>query len=459
MAGALPAGFKSTIEHLVKDWASFEYALSSPPALSVRIHPKKFKATLPFDKVLWCKDGYYLNERPVFTYDPTFHGGAYYVQEAGSMLLWHTLSHLLGSKKDVKVLDLCAAPGGKSTLILSWLNGEGFLVANEVIGKRARVLEENIDKWGFSNRMITNSDPDKFEQLGELFDVVVVDAPCSGEGMFRKEEDALTMWSTDNVQHCHLRQNRILEQAMACLKPGGYLIYSTCTYNETENEGSLASVARKFDAESVDLCIPEEWKIVKSLRDGITGYRCFPNLVRSEGFFTGVLKKNESNNTLHSGVRKTAKSRKEDLKIKAIVAPWLQNADSSFFTEHREEVIFFPARYAEFALSITATLHVLSLGTNAGKVIRNELIPSHSLALSVDLNDQNQQVFEMKSEQALAYLKKDTFSVETKLQGLVLCNYLGVHCGWGKVIRGKMKNLYPVHLRIINSNPVIQSIF
>jgi len=170
------------------------------------------------------------------------------------------------------------------------------------------------------------------------------------------------------------------------------------------------------------------------------------------------LKKNESNGTFRSGERKTAKSRKDDLKIKAIVAPWLQNSDSFFFTEHREEVIFFPTQYADFALNITSALHVLSLGTNAGKVIRNELIPSHSLALSVDLNEQNLQHFELTDEQALAYLKKDSFSVKSNLQGLTICCYKGVNCGWGKIIAGKMKNQYPIHLRIINANPVIQTL-
>lgn len=459
MSFQLPADFRVSVEHLISDWPAFEQALAAPQSISVRVHPQKLKVTPKLKSVPWCPHGFYLKERPVFTFDPTFHGGAYYVQEAGSMLLWHILSTLFPENRDLKVLDLCAAPGGKSTLILSWLDGRGFLVANEIIGKRARILEENINKWGYSNQLITNSDPERFENLGELFDVVVVDAPCSGEGMFRKEEDALRMWSLENVQHCHLRQNRILEQAMACLKPGGFLIYSTCTYNETENELSLAKAAEKFEAESINLNLPERFNIFKSEKNGVIGYRCFPHLVQSEGFFTGILKKPEAEFKSASSTKKNDKKLKDSDSISSVIAPWLVDSNQFTFLEHRGEIIFFPKEYAEFAMRLTSALHVLTLGTKAGKVIRNELIPDHSLALSVDLNSSAISTLEMNETQALAYLKKDSFAVDGNIQGLTLCCYNGIACGWGKVISGKMKNAYPVNLRIQHSNPVIQSIF
>jgi 16S rRNA C967 or C1407 C5-methylase (RsmB/RsmF family)/NOL1/NOP2/fmu family ribosome biogenesis protein len=455
----LPADFRASVEHLINDWPAFEQALAAPPSLSVRIHPTKFKSTPNLEKVPWCPHGFYLNERPVFSFDPAFHGGAYYVQEAGSMLLWHVFDSLFPENRELKVLDLCAAPGGKSTLILSWLNNRGFLVANEVIGKRARILEENLNKWGYSNRLVTNSDPEKFEKIGELFDVIVVDAPCSGEGMFRKEEDAVSMWSLENVQHCHLRQNRILEQAMACLKPGGYLIYSTCTYNETENEGSVRGILKQFNASSVDLNLPENFNINRSERDGIIGYRCFPHKVRSEGFFTGVLRKPESDLKPYSTGKKNDKKLKDSDSLAPVIAPWLADSKRFSFLEHRGEIIFFPKEYADFSMRLTSDLHVLSLGTKAGKVIRNELIPDHSLALSVDLNPSAIPTLEMDDAQVLAYLKKDSFAVDAAFQGLTLCCYHGIACGWGKVISGRMKNAYPVNLRIQHSNPVIQSLF
>lgn len=454
----LPTGFKASIEHLVKDWSAFEQSLLQEPSLSIRLHPQKFSTTPTLASVPWCKHGFYLEQRPVFTFDPLFQSGVYYVQEAGSMLLWHILEQLFPSNRDLKVLDLCAAPGGKSTLILSWLNGNGFLVANEVIGKRARVLEENIDKWGYANRMITNSDPERFEQIGEQFDVIVVDAPCSGEGMFRKEEDAVSMWSTENVQHCHLRQKRILDQAMAALKPGGYLIYSTCTYNETENEGSLSEIASKYNAQSVDIATDNNWDILRSEKDGIIGFRCFPHKVRSEGFFTSVLQKQESSNSNYKQSKKSFKKKQVDKNLVESVSPWLKQPELFSFLEHREEVNFLPNEYHEFALNLTSSLHVLSIGTNAGKIIRNELIPNHSLALSIDLNSVELTPFELNDTEVLAYLKKDSFSVKSEEQGLVLCTYRAVPCGWAKIINGKLKNAYPIHLRIQHSQAILQSI-
>jgi 16S rRNA C967 or C1407 C5-methylase (RsmB/RsmF family)/NOL1/NOP2/fmu family ribosome biogenesis protein len=461
----LPADFRASVEHLINDWPAFEQALAAPPSLSVRIHPTKFKSTPNLEKVPWCPHGYYLNERPVFSFDPAFHGGAYYVQEAGSMLLWHVLDYLFPENRELKFLDLCAAPGGKSTLILSWLNNHGFLVANEVIGKRARILEENLNKWGYSNRLVTNSDPEKFEKIGELFDVIVVDAPCSGEGMFRKEEDAVSMWSLENVQHCHLRQNRILEQAMACLKPGGYLIYSTCTYNQIENEESISGILKQFDASSIDLNLPESYNITRSEIDGVIGYRCFPHKVRSEGFFTSVVQKSNESDQLHNEYVKPGKSQKPDKNLKSVIAPWLlprltevlEVTDTSYM-EHRGEVFFLPEAYFSFAMGLASVLHVLSIGTHAGKIIRDELIPSHELALSIDLKSGDFIQLEMSDEQALAYLKKESFSVDSKQLGLALCLHKGVACGWAKIISGKLKNSYPVNLRIMHPQPHVVSL-
>ena len=209
---------------------------------SIRLNPKKIGnrqsaiGNEQLERVPWNEYGYYLNERPSFTLDPLFHAGAYYVQEASRMFLEEALKQTVDLAKPLKVLDLCAAPGGKSTLIQSIISAESLLVSNEVIKTRVHILAENITKWGAANVIVTNNDPSDFQRLPGYFDVIVVDAPCSGSGLFRKDPAAIGEWSENNVLHCAQRQQRILEHIMPALKDGGILIYSTCSYSKEEDE-------------------------------------------------------------------------------------------------------------------------------------------------------------------------------------------------------------------------------
>ncbi len=188
------------------------------------------------EKLLWSSNGFYLQQRPSFTLDPLFHAGAYYVQEASSMFLEEALKQTVDLSQSIKVLDLCAAPGGKSTLIQSVINDTSLLVSNEVIKTRVNVLSENITKWGAANVIVTNNDAKDFQRLPDYFDVIVVDAPCSGSGLFRKDPDAIREWSEQNVQLCSQRQQRILADVLPALKDDGVLIYSTCSYSQEEDE-------------------------------------------------------------------------------------------------------------------------------------------------------------------------------------------------------------------------------
>jgi 16S rRNA C967 or C1407 C5-methylase (RsmB/RsmF family) len=239
------------------------------------------------DKVPWCTTGYYLSERPSFTLDPCFHAGAYYVQEASSMFVEQALLQHAALSKPLKVLDLCAAPGGKSTLLQSIISSESLLVSNEVIKTRVHVLSENISKWGSANVMVTNNDPQHFKRLENYFDIIVVDAPCSGSGLFRKDPTAINEWSENNVALCGQRQQRILADILPSLKAGGLLLYATCSYSAIENEDIADWLLASYPLTSKALKLEEEWGIIETLSPlkSAYGYRFYPNRVKGEGFF------------------------------------------------------------------------------------------------------------------------------------------------------------------------------
>ena len=256
---SLPTAFTERMQQLLgNESETFFQALVSESPTSIRLNPEKTANTdLPFSELLsrqvpWCSNGYYLKERPSFTSDPLLHGGAYYVQEASSMFLQVVLQQITGDTP-LRVLDLCAAPGGKSTLLANNLPKDSLLVSNEVIKSRASILKENIIKWGYDHIVVTNSDPNRFTGMKGAFDMILVDAPCSGEGMFRKDEKAITEWSENNLCLCEERQKRILSDVWDALAPGGYLVYSTCTYNPGENEDILNWILTTFDASSVEI--------------------------------------------------------------------------------------------------------------------------------------------------------------------------------------------------------------
>ena len=281
MTNSFPEAFEKRVKNDPFLGESLLNALNEKPPVSIRFHPHKIHTELTDAPIVkWCTDAVYLNERPKFTLDPLFHSGSYYPQEAGSMIIGEILT-AIELPDSPKILDLCAAPGGKSTLIASFLNNDGLLVANEVIQSRSRILKENLTKWGYTNTMVTNNDPADFNRLPHFFDVVVVDAPCSGEGMFRKDPTAREEWSEANVSLCAGRQKRIIHDVWSALKPGGYMIYSTCTFNAIENEGNVEWLMEEFGAELVQWPIPDEAMLG---RNGI-GVYFIPGKTESEGFY------------------------------------------------------------------------------------------------------------------------------------------------------------------------------
>ncbi len=274
---------------------------SGEQVTSIRLNPKKIKSigniTFPGEVIAtpvpWNSNGYYLDQRPSFTADPLLHAGAYYVQEASSMFLEEALKQAADLSAPLKLLDLCAAPGGKSTLVQSLISESGLLISNEVIKTRVNILTENMIKWGAPNVIVTNNDPRDFQQLDEYFDVIIVDAPCSGSGLFRKDPAAVTEWSEQSVQLCSLRQQRILSDILPSLKPGGLLIYSTCSYSTAEDEQVADWLIEENHLSGVSLTIPAEWNVVESASPlhNAPGYRFYPDQVRGEGFYIALFRK------------------------------------------------------------------------------------------------------------------------------------------------------------------------
>lgn len=281
----------------------FLEAFNHDAPTSIRLNPLKLLTLTGSDtkhpefvkgqSVPWCKEGYYLEGRPQFTFDPLFHAGCYYVQEASSMFITHALRYLNPSSTPMKVLDLCAAPGGKSTALRSMLPQDSMLVSNEPMANRAQILLENITKWGWPNCIVTNNYPRDFRKSKLKFDLILCDVPCSGEGMFRKDPATISEWSAQNVEKCWKLQRDIVEDAWQCLQPGGTLIYSTCTFNTKENEENIRWMIDTLEAEPIAIPVEPEWNITGSLLKGFDApvYRFIPGITRGEGLFLCVLRK------------------------------------------------------------------------------------------------------------------------------------------------------------------------
>lgn len=297
----LPSAFVSHLKQHVADAHMVLDALHALPITSVRVNTNKTHSNFTYTHlkpVSWAdKVGYYLQKRPAFTFDPYFQSGFYYVQEAGSMFIGEIIKTLGLNKDAVCGLDLCAAPGGKSTHMLNILNSESVLVANEIIKTRTPILNENLVKWGLPNYLITQSDAKYFGELSAIFDFILCDAPCSGEGMIRKNKEALHNWSIDNIHLCAQRQKRIVKEVWPSLKENGYFIYATCTFNVIENEENIVYFTETLQAESVRLsvqCGITETVLTNKFGKPIYGYRLMPGLLEAEGLFVAVLQKSDA---------------------------------------------------------------------------------------------------------------------------------------------------------------------
>ncbi len=448
MPPILPESF---VQQFVKQWGqpsyeAFIHAFDSSLPTSVRVHPfKKSIVHAEVDIVPWCPYGRYLKERPVFTLDPLFHAGAYYVQEAASMFLWHILQSCFGENRDIKVLDLCGAPGGKSNLIADFLQQTGVLVTNEVIKNRAYILKANMEKSGYHNIIVTNNDPKDLGQLTGMFDLILVDAPCSGEGMFRKDEGAIREWSSDNVKTCSLRQKRILSDIIPALKPEGLLVYSTCTFNEEENIKNVSWLAREHHLTTVPIKNTETFGVTNVTSEGCTGYQFFPQTHRSEGLFISLLQNQDVQNKPFSKKKPLVSLPK---KMTEVCLPILQSpSDFRFFYDPNEDVHFFPQNHLSFLESVMAVSKTIHAGINIGRIIKNDVIPHHALALALDTGDYFQKI-ELSKEQSLAFLQKSLHEIPEAPTGWLMVTHSELGLGWIKNLGNRINNYLPNEAKI-----------
>lgn len=441
----LPKEFEESLQKtLGNSFPDFIDSLQTPSPVSIRLNPNKQHSD-NLNAVPWSQFGRYLNERPKFTLDPTFHAGAYYVQEASSMFMEQALTQTVDLTKPLRVLDISAAPGGKSTHLLSLLVSESLLVSNEVIRLRASILTENIQKWGHSNVIVTNNDPEDFTRLTGFFDVILVDAPCSGEGLFRKDPNAIKEWSPENVQLCAKRQRRILSELWPALKQNGVLIYSTCTYNKLENEENINWLNENHEAESIKLNINPDWGIEAVEERNVYGYHFYPHKIKGEGFFLAAIRKTEAQPEAHFKIRKGLNAPPK--KILEQLNSWTTLTSPTFFTWN-DVVYTVPKSITKETEILLDHLKFVQAGTALATMKHDKLIPEHAAALAINLNKNNFLQLEVSEQDALKYLRKDPVEINGAPKGYTLITHKGLSLGWVNVLDNRMNNLYPKEWRI-----------
>lgn len=429
-------------------WQKFLASFSEEQPVSIRLNPFKRLSPSPSHKergvitpscwreVPWCRNGYYLPERPDFTLDPLLHAGCYYVQEAGSMFLDEVLRQILPTMQVGQVLDLCAAPGGKSTLLRAALDytlpspasalpssfrrgagGEASLLySNEPDHRRANILMENLQKQGHPNVIVTNNYAKDYQKAKLQFDLILTDVPCSGEGMFRKDEGAIREWSIQNVMKCQTLQRSIVEDIWPCLKEDGILIYSTCTFNTRENEENVRWICEDLGAEILPIETRPEWGITGSLLEGFDGpvYRFIPGVTPTEGLFLCVLRKKPHPQPLHFALQQKPHEARGAKNQKAQKA-----------------------------------LRVLCDGNYPGEVKGKNIIPAHAEALLINLPEDKYPRAEVDCETALQYLRREAIVLNADVpHGYVLVCYEGHPLGFVKNLGNRANNLYPQEWRI-----------
>lgn len=431
-------------------------ALDTPPAVSLRLHPLRSSGRLPrvaegAAPVPWCAEGRYLDVRPSFTLDPAFHAGAYYVQEASSQFV----GRLAGDLAGCRVLDLCAAPGGKTTLYASAVGPDGLVVANEIDRRRVQVLADNVRRWGTGNVVVTCAEPRTVCDLEAWFDVVAVDAPCSGEGMFRKDDAARAEWSEGNVRLCAARQDEILREAWRALRPGGRLLYSTCTFNRDEDEGTLERlVAWTGDevAAAEPVAVDPAWGIVEGEVGPFRTFRFYPHRARGEGFFAAVARKADdaaARSRMLRGRRQPTAA--VDRAAATELRRWVAAPDRMRFGAAGECCYGWYAAQADAVAALASALPVVYSGVAMGQLFKGRLRPDGALALFVGLERGALPSADLTEEEALRYLRRQEIAAAPLAEGMNLVCCDDRPLGFAKRIGGRVNNLYPNAWRILKS--------
>lgn len=432
-------------------------ALATEPSTAIRLNtPKMSCPPVEAEAVPWSADGYTLPERPAFTLDPAFHAGAYYVQEASSQFAGYILSQAVGGRaqcEGLRVLDVCAAPGGKSTHYASLVGEHGLVVANEINRSRAAVLADNARKWGLGNMVVTCNDSAHLGDYEEWFDVVAIDAPCSGEGMFRKSEEACEQWSEANVRMCAERQWEIVENVFDTLRPGGVLIYSTCTFNRDEDEALVQRICDEWGeaiepAQEVD--VADEWGAVVGRVGAFQTFRFFPHRVKGEGMFMAVARKAGE----PMSRRRMPKARREviaavEKRSEQELSRWVKEPKRMRFFSAGDTIYACWAEHYDEIKALSSRLAVIYSGVALGQIFKGKLKPDGALAFYVGLNRDAVATAELSLDEALQFLRKQDMSAEPFVEGVNMVLYKGLPLGFVKRVGGRVNNMYPASLRIL----------
>lgn len=459
----IPKDFLETsVSIFGRESEEFLASLDSEPSLGIHINAEKMLKTgvvIPdnAERVEWTSNGFYLKSRPRFTFDPFLHAGAYYVEEPSSMFVEKALNYI---QKDIRIdraLDLCAAPGGKSIMIRNSMKG-GLLVSNEPLSKRAAVLTENLAKWGNPDIIVTSDFPEAFDGLTGFFDLIATDVPCSGEGMFRKDETARSEWSKANVENCVQRQRDILRTIWPTLRKGGYIIYSTCTFNRREDEENVLFIANELGAEIINLETDADWHICGDTTGrNLPVYHFFPHKTRGEGFFLALLKK--TSDTPPAENRKSKKKKPETVSADGF-AEWINCKENFDFHKSKDGITALRKAFADDYAAISEKLNVICAGvrvctekpakfSNSARKPKPQFVPAPGLALSSCLNRKAFPDISLNYSDAIKFLRGESIPLTVYApRGWVTVSYRNLPLGFANNVGSRLNNSYPPAWRI-----------
>ncbi len=413
--------------------------------ISIRINKKKAQLQdfehLP--QVPWCNKGFYLNYRPVFSKDIKWHQGIYYVQEASSMFLDYILNQVFpaNQRSAKKVLDLCAAPGGKTTLLVDFFDDNSLIIANELIPNRLAILRENLGRYGVLNVISTGVKPEVFaNKTPNFFDVILVDAPCSGEGLFRKDNAAMKEWSYNTINMCKHKQRDILVQAVGALADNGVLIYSTCTFNKIENDENVAFIENNLGLERISVIDENLEKLGVVVENGI--YRFFPGWVQGEGFFLSIFKKKEYSQThnVKFGAKPFKKSKPNHYWFSDFNQFAVYESDSRYFIL-REKV-------SDWAEDLATLMNLKFFGTPLGELKGKDFVPAQE-AVMAGVFEGLIDYYELNEADALSFLRKENFEFNSDKKGWQILIFKNQPIGFVKNLgKGRFNNYLPKYWRL-----------
>ena len=431
---------------LPDEWEALADSITtSEPSVAVRVNDARGVGVPDGARhVPWCREGFYLTDRPAFTFDPDWHAGRYYVQDASSMFIAHAIRSLI--HEPVRYLDLCAAPGGKTTAAIQALPQRSLVVANEIVPPRARVLADNIVRWGDPRCVVTSNAPAQYGKLTHFFDVIAADVPCSGEGMMRKDDEAVAQWSPALVEQCAQRQREILTDVWQALRPGGLLIYSTCTYNRQENELMADFIVNELGATSLEVPIESSWNIHPAIGSECNCYRFMPHRVDGEGLFMAVFRKD--GDSPRQDIRVKDKNAK---KADEIGKNWLSRPDDYVVEQQGDLSIAVPQDICREVTALRAALNVLHAGVELATVMGRKTVPHHALAMSTARAVDAFPVCEVDYLAALRYLRGESITVDGP-RGYVLVAHQGAVLGFANNLGNRANNLYPKSQRILSTH-------